>query len=206
MIEFYELATLSFPLLAVQHVAECVRGYVSASEAKGKLFGVWHTDIGPLGRILALRGFENTADLMAERRRTLTSCSPFNAGDVVTAIEMDSYAPFPFLPPIETGARGKVYEFRTYKLKPGGLSPTLQGWERAVEPAQDYTRHLVINMYALDGPSRITHIWAFAGVDERFAVRAKAYGEGVWPPKGGPENILEASSSIALPQAFSPLH
>src|SRR5277367_1921714 len=56
------------------------------------------------------------------------------------------------------GAHGDVYEFRTYKLKPGGLPPTLAGWEAAIAPAREYTAHLVINMYALDGPPRITHI------------------------------------------------
>jgi len=39
---------------------------------------------------------------------------------------MESYAPFPFLPAISPGPRGAVYEFRTYRLKPGGLPPASQ--------------------------------------------------------------------------------
>jgi hypothetical protein len=57
--------------------------------------------------------------------------------------------------------------FRTYKLKPGGLPPTLAGWEAAIAPALEYTAHLVINMYALDGPPRITHIWGSSESDSR---------------------------------------
>ena len=53
-------------------------------------------------------------------------------------------------------------------------------------------------MYALDGPSRITHIWAFTSLEQRAALRAQACDAGVWPPKGGPEQILEATSTIAL--------
>jgi hypothetical protein len=30
--------------------------------------------------------------------------------------------------------------------------------------------------------------------------RSAAYAAGLWPPKGGPENILEAISIIALPE------
>jgi hypothetical protein len=60
-------------------------------------------------------------------------------------------------------------------------------------------------MYALDGLPRITHIWGFESFEQRASLRATAYGAGVWPPKGGPENILEAMSVIALPEAFSPL-
>jgi hypothetical protein len=154
---------------------------------------------------LILRGFETAEDLAAERKRALLSSNPFNGGSLVTSLEMDSYAPFPFLPPAKTGIQAKVYEFRTYRLKPGGLPATLAGWEQAIEPAHEYTAHLVINMYALNGPPRITHIWGFSSLEERVLLRSKAYAAGVWPPKGGPENILEATSTIALPEPFSPL-
>ena len=205
MNQLYELTTLSFPLLSAANVSEGARAYVSDPEAKGELLGCWHTDIGALGRLLILRGFETTEDLAAERRRTLLSANPFNAKPSVTALETNSYAPFPFLPPVEPGSRGKVYEFRTYWLRPGGLPATLEGWEKAVGPAHEYTSHLVINMYAVDGPPRITHNWSFSSLEERASLRESAYGAGLWPPQGGPENILEATSTIAVPEAYSPL-
>ncbi len=201
----FELATLSCPLLALGKAAEGAHAWVGEPEAKGELLGCWRTELGTLGRLLVLRGFETPENLAAERRRALLSTSPFNAGNLVTALEMDSYAPFSFLPPIRTGDRGGLYEFRTYRLKPGGLAPTLAGWEAAIEPAREYTDHLVTNMYALDGEPRITHIWGFASLEQRAALRSRAYGAGVWPPKGGPEQILEATSTIALPQGPSPL-
>ncbi len=200
-----ELATLSCPLLSLGQAADGAGAWVRASESKGRLLGCWRTEIGTLGRLLVLRGFETSDDMIVERRRALLSANPFGAGSVVTSLEMDSYAPFPFLPPIRTGDRGGVYEFRTYRLKPAGLSPTLAGWEAAIEPAHEYTRHLVVTMYALDGAPRITHIWGFSSLEERAALRAQAYGAAVWPPKGGPEQILEATSTIALPQKGSPL-
>lgn len=201
----YELATLSCPLLAVGRASEGIYDWVNDSDAKGEMLGCWRTEIGTLGRLILLRGFEAPEDMTAERRRALLSANPFYAGNVVTALEMDSYAPFPFLPPIRTGDRGAVYEFRTYRLKPGGLPPTLAGWEAAIAPAREYTAHLVANMYALDGAPRITHVWAFASLEERAALRSRAYGAGVWPPKGGPEQIAEATSTIALPQGPPPL-
>lgn len=166
----YELATLSYPLLSLNQAAKCVDAWVKNGDAKGDLLGCWRTEIGTLGRLLVLRGFEQPHDMTEERRRALLSANPFNAGSLITALEMDSYAPFPFLPPIRIGDRGGVYEFRTYRLKPGGLPATLAGWEAAIEPAKEYTDHLVTNMYALDGPSRITHVWGFASLQERGAV------------------------------------
>ncbi|WP_449411891.1 NIPSNAP family protein [Methylobacterium komagatae] len=59
-------------------------------------------------------------------------------------------------------------------------------------------------MYALDGAPRITHIWGFTSLEERTELRSRAYEAGVWPPKGGPEQIAEATSTIALPQGPSP--
>jgi hypothetical protein len=59
----------------------------------------------------------------------------------------------------------------------------------------------MINMYALDGAPRITHIWGFDSLAQRASLRSAAYSAGLWPPKGGPENILEAISIIALPES-----
>ena len=202
----YELTTLSCPLLSVGSAAAGAFAWAAAPDARGQLMGCWTTDIGVLGQVLVLRGFETADALAAERRRALLDVNPFNAGSIVTALSMEGYAPFPFLPPVQPRALGSVYEFRTYRLKPGGLPPTLAGWERAIEPAREYTAHLVVNMYALDGPPRITHIWGFNDFAERTALRTRAYGAGVWPPKGGPEQIIEATSTIALPDANSPLH
>jgi NIPSNAP len=205
MFQRYELSTLSFPLLSASEVSESARAWVAAPDAGGAFLGCWRTEIGTLGRLLVLRGFDDAEALGKERQRALLSTNPFNAGRAVTALQMDSYAPFPFLPSVEVGARAKVYEFRTYRLKPGGLPPTLAGWEQAIGPAQAYTAHLVINMYAIDGSPRITHVWGFASLEERASLRSKAYDTGVWPPKGGPENILAATSTIAIPEGYSPL-
>jgi hypothetical protein len=205
MSHIYELTNLRFPLLSASEVAAAVQGWVSAPQALGDMLGCWRTEIGPLGHMLVLRGFADTSTLAQERQRALFSTNPFNAGQMVTALEMDSYMLFPFLPPVQPGARGPVFEFRTYRLIPGGLPPTLAGWQQAIDPARDYTSHLVGNMYALDGPPRITHIWGFESLEQRASLRGAAYGRGVWPPKGGPENILEATSTIALPETYSPL-
>ncbi|MGA7808572.1 NIPSNAP family protein [Bradyrhizobium sp.] len=201
MRELYELTTLAFPLLSASEVAKAVRDWVAMPDAVGTLLGCWRTEIGPLGRLLMLRRFDDSGALQRERHRALSSANPFNAGGVITALEMDSYMPFPFLPPARAASHDAIYEFRTYKLKPGGLAPTLAGWEAAIAPARDYTAHLVINMYALDGPPRITHVWEFENLAQRQSLRTAAYAAGIWPPKGGPENILEAVSVIALPES-----
>jgi hypothetical protein len=194
MSEFYELTSLYCPMLGTSEVAQAARDWIAAPEATGTLLGRWRTEFGTLGRTLILCGFDTPDALHQERRRALLSASPFNAGRLISALEMDSYQRFPFLPPARPGAHGDVYEFRTYKLKPGGLPPTLAGWEAAIAPAREYTAHLVINMYALDGPPRITHIWGFESLAQRASLRSSAFSSGVWPPKGGGQKTFARRS------------
>ena len=196
----YEIVTLSCPLLSTAQVSEAAVAFLNESGGEGEVLGCWRSEIGVLGRVLILRRFEAAAVMMRERARLATSGNPFNAGNLVSDIDVTSYAPFPFLPPAAVRGRGTVYEFRTYELKPRGLPPTLAAWEKAVGPAGDYTAHLVIAMHALDGAPRITHIWAFDDIAQRFALRAKVYREGLWPPRGAPDQILEATSTIAVPE------
>lgn len=119
MRELYELTTLAFPLLSASQVAMAARDRVSMPDAVGALLGCWRTEIGPLGRMLILRRFDDADALQRERHRALMSANPFNAGAVVTALEMDSYRPFPFLPPALAAAHDAVCEFRTYQAQAG---------------------------------------------------------------------------------------
>ena len=121
MSEFYELTSLSCPMLGTSEVAKAARDWVAAPDAAGTLLGFWRTEFSTLGRLLILRSFGTLDELHQERRRALLSANPFNAGRLITALEMDSYRRFPFLPPAQPGSPGDVYEFRTYRLKPGGL-------------------------------------------------------------------------------------
>lgn len=202
---FLELATLDCSVLATGHVAAGARAWTADPAAAGTLLGAWRTELGVLGRVLVLRGFDTRAALDAERDRALRSDRPFGADGAVSALSMESHVPFPFLPPLRTGARGGIYEFRGYRQVPGGLPGTLAGWERALPAARPYSDALVTAAHALDGPPRIMHLWAFPDLARRAELRRDAYAAGTWPPPGGPDRIAEAAATIALPEPFSPL-
>lgn len=202
----YELATLSCPLLEQDVVSDRARRWVSSADAAGRLLGAWRTEIGELSRLIVLRGFETMDELQRERNRALLGQQPFGIESSSVQLAMESYALFPFLPDIEPATFGGFYEIRRYWLKAGGIAPTITAWEHAIGPAEAYTSHLIGNMYALDGPPRITHIWGFSSLEQRIALRTRHYAEGLWPPKGGPEQIESATSTIGLPESWSPLH
>ena len=201
----YEIATLSCSATVLREVSRHAAAWVADPSAGGSLLGLWRAEAGALGRLLILRGFDTAADMAQERRRTALSDNPFNGGHLLRGFSQEGYAPFPFLPPIGPQKLGPLYELRTYHLAPGTLSRVMAGWNAAMEPARDYTRHMVTIMYALDGAPRITHIWGFESFEARLAIRQKASADGVWPPKDVPEHIVEAGSLLAFPDAVSPL-
>lgn len=201
----YELATLTTAIGAAGKAAPAIEAWCREGDARGRLLGCWASEIGALNQMLVLRGFDTEADLQAERARTLSSASPFGCAEWLAGLTLDSYAPFPDLPPVEPGAYGPVYEVRTYVLKQGGLEPTLAAWKAAL-PARLELSRLVIAMYALDGAPRFTHIWPYASLNDRAAIRADSVARGIWPPKGGPDWLTpDMRSTICLPTAVSPL-
>ena len=199
----YELVTISSPPLAQDAASTAAHDWVTKGE--GELLGAWRTEIGELFQIKLLRCYDSIAAIDKERMRALSSAKPFGIEDPTVQLQLERYERFPFLSEIAPKEFGRFYEFRTYFLKPGGLPPTLAGWKAAIAPAHEYTDHLVVNMYALDGLPRITHIWVFSNLEQRAALRARHYAAGLWPPKGAPEQVARATSTICIPESYSPL-
>lgn len=201
--KYYDLVTLTCPPLTVPTVSPRAREW--ALSGHGTLFGIFRSEIGRIGQMVLFRGFDSLDELATERERSLVSTNPFGVGSTGTMITYESYKAFDFLPPVAAATYGGLYEFRTYHLKAGGLPDVLLGWCDAVGPAEDYTRHLVTNMYALDGVTRITHIWGFSSLDERNKLRADHYARKLWPPLNGPENIDTGITGIFMAEPGLPL-
>jgi len=202
---YYELATLTLGLGTTARALPLIDEYVRARNAWGKFLGCWMADIGELNQIVVLRGFEKEADLQAERQRGLLSANPFGCGEFTIRLDMHSHASFPWLPPVETGRMGPIYEIRTYELKIGGLAPTLEAWRLAL-PARHAISPCLVAMYALDGTPRITSIWPVATLEQRAKARSESVQQGIWPPKGGPAWLAtNMRSTICMPTAISPL-
>lgn len=201
----YELATLTTAIGGAGAAAQAIPAWCGDAGAKGRLLGLWSTDIGALNQVLVLRGFDSPADLHAERNRAQMSSSPFGGGSWLTAMSLDTYAPLSWLPPVEPGAFGPVYEVRTYVVRPHGLPPLIEAWRKQLPDRLPFSK-LVVAMYTVEGPTRFTHIWPYASTNDRASIRAAAVASGKWPPKGGLENLSgDMRSWICLPMPGSPL-
>lgn len=200
----YEITTLTLRLGAVGAVVAGIDAHGKAPEARGCLVGCWTSDVGTLNRMILLRAFADEAEMRAERARLVAQEDPFGAGGGVVTMTFEALAAFPWSEPLAPGAWGKVWEMRTYKLKPGGLAPTIAAWEAAA-PGRSRISPLAFVGHALEGEPRFTHFWPYAGFDDRFDKRARAVAEGVWPPVGGPQWLTgDMVSTLLLPTALSP--
>lgn len=201
--KYYELTTLKTILFGAGKAAPGIQSFLVAGQ--GTLLGAWAADIGSLNEVYLLRGFNSLDELVAERQRVLMSDNPYGCLEFLVNYQTDTYLPFDFVPPVQAGNYGAVYEIRTYHTKLNGLAPTIEKWRAAI-PARTEQSKMTIAMYALDGAPRFTQIWPYASANQRAEVRAKTVADGIWPPKGGPDWLSpNMTSTLAVPLAFSPL-
>ena len=201
----YEFATLSIQTATNGKVLAGVERYLEAHAAGAMLHAVWTPEIGTLNRIQIVRSFDSSDALHAERERMLVDGDLFGATEFLTGLDFATYASFPFVAPLATGAHGAVYEVREYRIKPAGLRHTLAAWEAAL-PARQKLSPILFAGYALDGAvPRMVHVCPYPGVDERTRIRGAAVAAGIWPPVGGPNWLSDLQSTICVPAPFSPL-
>jgi hypothetical protein len=201
----YEVARLTVPVAAAGQALPSIETYMASGGPRGTLRACWHSDIGALNEIMVIREFASDADCLSERERLVREGNAFGIGELTLHMALDTYTLFPFLPPIGPGADGPYYEVRSYTLRPSGLQKVMDGWQAAL-PKRLERSPLAAAMYALEGATpAFMHIWPYRSLDARFAIRAAAVADGVWPPKGGPDHILTMRNAIYVPAPFSPL-
>ena len=201
----YQLINITIKMGTAGSVANGIEAYHAEESITAKLLGVWFSDIGQLNQVVVLRSFESQADQNAENAHLATHENIFSSNENIINYSVEHFAGFDFLPEVEVGEFGPIYEIRTYELKHGGIPHVLKAWEKAVPERTQYSK-LTVAMYALDGKPRIVSIWPYATLNERSEIRAKSVADGVWPPKGGPQWLTyEMQSMIAMPTAISPL-
>jgi hypothetical protein len=201
----YDVATLSIRTATAAKALVGIDTFLAGPGSNGKLLAVWTAEIGTLNQIQVIRGYDDHGALAADRDRMLVDGDLFGANDFLTGLTLESFAPFPFIAPMPTGAFGPVYEVRVYGIKPGGIAPVIAAWREALPPRVKLSPILFAG-YALDGATpRMLHICPYPSVNDRTRVRGEAVAAGIWPPKGGPDWLTTMQSTIFMPAKFSPL-
>lgn len=183
---------------AMQRIGDTVRQDRTAS----RLLGCWTTEIGQVNEIVALSG---APDAVSVGDAVAGHWLPVSITEFLVNARLEHLRLFPFLPDIEPGSYGGVYELRSYVMKPGTTQETIDRWEKAL-PARTERSKILGAFYAVTGPlQKFVHIWPYDSADHRQRTRDEAVAAGVWPPKGGAERLLHMQNSLLLPASFSPL-
>ena len=201
----YDVATLDFQIGKVPAALERIREVVTGKSRRGRLLGCWIAEIGELNQVMIISGYDNDAHLLEDRDAAILGGNPFGVAEFLTDMSFDTFVQMPFLPALERGAHGPVYEVRIYRFKPSGVAPTIALWQDTLGERGKLSP-LLAAMYGLDGVvPRFMHIWPYPDLKARQEIRAKATAMKVWPPKGGHAHLISMSSRIYLPAAFSPM-
>jgi NIPSNAP len=179
--------------------------WLKANPRKGEFLACLASDIGDVNQIMLLHHYANEADLAADRDAVARDSNPFGCLELTERRSTNTFHQFPFLPPLKAGQYGPIFEVRTYLLKPTGLPPTIAAWEKQA-PVRMKLSPILAAMYSTTGDvTRFMHIWPYPDLVTRANTRKTAVETGVWPPPGGPDQLLTMHTDIYLPAAFSPI-
>jgi hypothetical protein len=169
------------------------------------LAAFWHTEVGPLNRIIHVWPYDSFEQRTQVRSQKIEGWPP-NIREFVEEQQSEIFIPAPFSPKLEPRRLGNLYEIRIYTLAPGAIPGQIERWAGAIDARLKYSPLAFAGHSELGGLNRWCHIWAYKDAAERFAVREKARADGVWPPKGGqPGQTLVQENMLVVPASFSPL-
>ena len=97
-------------------------------------------------------------------------------------------------------SRGKGYAYPLSRF-----SKSSAAWEKQA-PIRQKLSPILAAMYSTTGEvTRFMHIWPYPDLITRANTRQTAIETKVWPPAGGPDQLVTMHNDIYLPAAFSPI-
>ncbi|HKS88804.1 MAG TPA: NIPSNAP family protein [Stellaceae bacterium] len=165
----------------------------------------WHTEVGPLNRIIHAWPYEDFGHRTQVRAQKIEGWPP-KIQEFIEEMKSEIFIPAPFSPKLEPRQLGGLYEIRIYTLAPGAIPGQIDRWSTAIDARTKLSPLAFAGHSELGGLNRWCHIWAYKDANHRAETRAKAVREGIWPPKGGqPGQTLVQENMLVVPAAFSPL-
>ena len=193
--------------LRPQTIAPALKGverWLRGEGKRGTLHACWYSNLGATNRILVWRGFDDSDALVQEQLRLVSGADPFGAGEYIAGLSSNIFHEIDFVGPPSHEVRGPLFEVRDYVLRFDGLDRLFDLWRPAL-PARLALAPWVTALYSLTGAApRVLHIYPWASLAQRNAVRDGAQAVG-WPPPDAPKQIERQESTIYLASATSPL-
>jgi hypothetical protein len=209
----YEMRTYD---LKPRCVAEVERRFGEAYEKRRKyseLAAFWHTEIGPLNQIIQVWGYSDLAERARIREAAVSDGAwPPKIAEFVMRQRSDIMLPFSFSPALKPGTMGPYFEIRTYAFEGGELPIIKKTWADVIEARVAFSPLCAAWYTEFGQTNNFVHIWPYASLDARAAIRKKAEATDMWPAgkkaerDGGRDyRVVSQENKIVVPSAFSPL-
>ncbi len=192
---------------SVPAVEERFGAALAARARLSPLAAFWHTEVGPLNRIIHVWPYAS----LEERTRIRAEATklegwPPPISEFIVSMTSEIYIPAPFSPPLTPRALGAIYEIRSYTLAAGQMPGLIERWAAKVPERVKLSPLVAAWSSELGGLNKWVHIWAYQDAAERQRIRAQAVAAGVWPPGSPPGTMTKQENMLAVPASFSPLH
>jgi NIPSNAP protein len=165
----------------------------------------WHTDVGPLNRVIHVWPYESL-DHMRECRKRAHASGKWPA-DLVEFMQ-DQHAeimlPAPFMPELPRAKLGPLYEMQISVVVDRTVPRILERWAKVVERRTALSPLVACWYSELGLLNKFVHVWAYRDFAHRETVQEQARALDDWPPLMD-DVVRFEETQILLPAAFSPL-
>ncbi len=156
-------------------IPEVEKRFGEALEKSGRnkvapLGGFFHTEVGPLNRIIRRWPDESLGargQARADADEALRNWPP-QTGEFIEEMESKIINLAPFSPKLGDRRLGDIYEIRTYTMQPGGVGIVTEAWAEKIEGRQKFSPMAFCGATELGGLNQWIHVWAYGDVAERF--------------------------------------
>ncbi|MBO6781754.1 MAG: NIPSNAP family protein [Alphaproteobacteria bacterium] len=192
-------------LAANEEVGRKVRG-----NDYGVLEGYWYTEIGPLNQVMHLwryDSFEERARLRAELGKLDGWTKEYVPRLRPLLVNQETRFLHPTRELTAPEGEGNFYEFRNYRLKPGGAKPWMDLFLGVMPTREKYSKNVCAWITEGPNPNEVCHLWAYKSLAERAEARAGIAKEDAWTEftRAGREYLEQMTSTMLMPSNFSPL-
>lgn len=208
----YELRTYTLKHGTTANVAKAAGevGRAVRGDNFGKLEGYWVTEIGHLNQVMHLWSYPDLNE--RQRLRGELARNPRWTSEYVPLIQPNLIRQEvrilnQVVGPIKPAREGNIYEFRNYRVKPGGIKKWVELFTAALPVREKHSK--IVGLWTTEAgqPNEVCHIWAYPDLNARQEARGASGKDPAWQEfmKAGGPLLEELNACIMLPAAHSPL-
>lgn len=185
-------------------VGRAIRG-----DQYGKLEGYWMTEIGPLNQVCHLWSYKDLNERarlrgeLAKNERWTKEYLPLTR-PILVRQDIRLLNP---LRDLTAPTGSNIYEFRSYRTKPGAAREWAKHFTEALPVREKYSKLAGLWQTEAGQPNEVCHLWAYPDLNARTAARGAVAKDPAWGEflKKAGGLLEEMQTMIMLPSGHSPM-